>query len=450
MKKILFLVALFASIFVNAQTDGPSCLKLKATTILFTSKNGLIQKGKYDTSGYFYINFASYAPAVDSFFVKNPDGRVSVRDVASLPFLTTNFYNSNGTLTGNRIVTGGDHTLTFNGTSNFTVTPTASGNDQGNLTLSSTDYRYGLYKSLGATFFGLQLGSYQSNPISVLSGGLKITSSSGTGGFTFPVADGTANQVLKTDGSGNVTWATPASTTTLQQAHTNSQVLTSTNAVTGAGTLGYSMQFGTANTIPSTTFSMGASGDGVALRSFHASYQSGFFGNSTQTNIYWANANATTEARMVFLFNGSSNWRAITGGVTKQLTIDATASYLFKASNGVADLYNFPDAAPTVGQMLQASDGSGTLTFTTVYLSGSGTLDFPSTSTLTSEDLTITVTGAAVGDPVTVGAPNGSVLSNSCYTAWVSATNTVTVRFNNYSIGSQDPASGTFKIRVFK
>jgi hypothetical protein len=84
-------------------------------------------------------------------------------------------------------------------------------------------------------------------------------------------------------------------------------------------------------------------------------------------------------------------------------------------------------------------------------LSGSATLDFPSTGHGNSADLTITVTGAAEGDVVALGIPNASIVANASYIAWVSATNTVTVRFNNYaSSGNSDPASGTFKIKVFK
>jgi hypothetical protein len=83
-------------------------------------------------------------------------------------------------------------------------------------------------------------------------------------------------------------------------------------------------------------------------------------------------------------------------------------------------------------------------------LTGSATLDFPSTLTLLSADLTITVTGAADGDVVSLGVPNAAVNANTSYSAWVSASNTVTVRFNNYSNGTVNPASGSFKVFVTK
>jgi len=83
-------------------------------------------------------------------------------------------------------------------------------------------------------------------------------------------------------------------------------------------------------------------------------------------------------------------------------------------------------------------------------LTGSATLDFGSTNAQLSTDLTITVTGAADGDVVSLGVPNAAVNANTSYSAWVSAANTVTVRFNNYSSGTVNPASGTFKVFVTK
>jgi hypothetical protein len=84
-------------------------------------------------------------------------------------------------------------------------------------------------------------------------------------------------------------------------------------------------------------------------------------------------------------------------------------------------------------------------------LTATATLDFPSTNNDSFSNLTVTVTGALDGDVVSLGLPNASVpAANSNFTAWVSATNTVTVRFNNNSGASQDPASGSFKIFVTK
>lgn len=83
-------------------------------------------------------------------------------------------------------------------------------------------------------------------------------------------------------------------------------------------------------------------------------------------------------------------------------------------------------------------------------ISASATLNFPSTLGQGNADLTITLTGAVLGDPVSLGIPNGSIMSNSSYISWVSATNIVTVRFNNYDVSSKDPASGVFKVSIIK
>lgn len=83
-------------------------------------------------------------------------------------------------------------------------------------------------------------------------------------------------------------------------------------------------------------------------------------------------------------------------------------------------------------------------------LTATAALDFPNTLTLTSSDLTIALTGAASGDIVSLGVPAAAVNANSCYTAFVSAANVVTVRFNNYSALAIDPASGTFRVSITK
>lgn len=84
-------------------------------------------------------------------------------------------------------------------------------------------------------------------------------------------------------------------------------------------------------------------------------------------------------------------------------------------------------------------------------LSATATLDFPSTAANSVSDLTITLTGAVLGDNVVIGVPNGSTAAAGNYSAWVSATNTVKVRFsNNSSSTAYDPASGVFKATIIR
>jgi len=127
--------------------------------------------------------------------------------------------------------------------------------------------------------------------------------------------------------------------------------------------------------------------------------------------------------------------------------------------NNIRDQYSqisFPDSSGTLAQRVKANGVTYSAGFNGVvdigdyWLSGSATLDFPNTGNGNESDLTITVTGASEGDVVAIGVPNAAIQSHSCYTAWVSATNTVTIRFNNYGSGSHNPASATFKVKVLK
>ena len=83
-------------------------------------------------------------------------------------------------------------------------------------------------------------------------------------------------------------------------------------------------------------------------------------------------------------------------------------------------------------------------------LTGTATLDFGSVAAQSFVDLAVTVTGAATGDCVVLGVPTASVTAGIVFSAWVSATNTVTVRAHNYTAGALDPASGLFKAAVVR
>jgi hypothetical protein len=99
--------------------------------------------------------------------------------------------------------------------------------------------------------------------------------------------------------------------------------------------------------------------------------------------------------------------------------------------------------SPTAGVTVNGS------TPITRHLSATATLDFPSTAPQSSSELTISLTGATVGDAVFLGLP-ATAIANSCFTARVTAADVVTVRFNNYSAAAVDPASATYRASILK
>lgn len=82
-------------------------------------------------------------------------------------------------------------------------------------------------------------------------------------------------------------------------------------------------------------------------------------------------------------------------------------------------------------------------------LTGSKTYDAASLVDGAGASTTVTVTGAALGDFVT-GISMGVDLQGIRVTGYVSAADTVTVRFQNESGGTLDLASTTLKVRVRK
>jgi hypothetical protein len=82
-------------------------------------------------------------------------------------------------------------------------------------------------------------------------------------------------------------------------------------------------------------------------------------------------------------------------------------------------------------------------------LQDSDTLDFPSIAADDEDELTITVTGAAVGDSVSL-APPSAIEAGLVWCGYVSAVDTVTVRVRNTTAGAIDPASATWGATVLK
>lgn len=98
---------------------------------------------------------------------------------------------------------------------------------------------------------------------------------------------------------------------------------------------------------------------------------------------------------------------------------------------------------------------SAVLTNETVILGGSAILDFSNAMAGTSEDKTITVTGAQEGQVVALGIEpgvftGGSNMSHAVFCARVSAEDTVTVTFYNNALAlMRDPHEGEFTVKVF-
>lgn len=82
------------------------------------------------------------------------------------------------------------------------------------------------------------------------------------------------------------------------------------------------------------------------------------------------------------------------------------------------------------------------------HLSASATLDFSSISAASAVELTITVTGAVVGDTCYAN-PSTTLEAGLVWNAWVSATNTVRIRVTNITASAIDPASRTWRADVW-
>lgn len=86
------------------------------------------------------------------------------------------------------------------------------------------------------------------------------------------------------------------------------------------------------------------------------------------------------------------------------------------------------------------------------YVDGSASLDFATLAAGAAEEKTVAVTGAAAGDPVSLGVPNALAAHNtsSSFFAWVSAAGVVTVRRSVVAADGGDPAAATVKVRVHR
>ncbi len=140
----------------------------------------------------------------------------------------------------------------------------------------------------------------------------------------------------------------------------------------------------------------------------------------------------------VFANAGSININSLSVGTASigSGSADITFTAAGDVNIGVTGAFKYANVGPNQGMYIPGS------------FTNTATLDFPNTTTGVS-DLTITVTGCVAGQSVSIGVPNGSVTTTASYWGWVSATNTITIRFSPKAVGGENPASGTFRATCY-
>jgi hypothetical protein len=132
--------------------------------------------------------------------------------------------------------------------------------------------------------------------------------------------------------------------------------------------------------------------------------------------------------------------------------------------SGCSNSSNVPDITNTatftnglaLGANSSAYTGAGANKWVGVsQIFATATLDFPSTAVGAAATLTMTVTGAAVGDPVTVSVSGSTNIVNTgtaffLFVGGVTATDTVSIRAYNLSGATSDPAALFFNVVVHK
>ena len=185
-------------------------------------------------------------------------------------------------------------------------------------------------------------------------------------------------------------------------------------------------------------------GDWIGLRLKSVSWNESV---TPRTKMYtlWADSGRAYFSDSVMI--GTTSPRAkftIDGTASFNLGSDAAGDVFYRNSSGLMT----PLPIGSTGQTLTVQ--SGLPTWTNDKIKTTATLDFASTGSLSSSTINVTVTGAAVGDHVLISKADGTSSNGELYIGTVSATNTVTIRFQNVSGSSVDLSSASYNIIVIK
>lgn len=136
------------------------------------------------------------------------------------------------------------------------------------------------------------------------------------------------------------------------------------------------------------------------------------------------------------------------------INFDANTFVLDPNANRIGVLTATPNTAfEVVGTASTTNLVVGGGTSISRHISTTASLDFPSIGANSCQSLTITATGAADGDTVSLGVPNAlaSASSTLVFSGWVSAADTVTVRVCQVAgQATSDPAAATVRADVWK
>jgi hypothetical protein len=229
-----------------------------------------------------------------------------------------------------------------------------------------------------------------------------------------------------------------------------SGALTLTGATTVTGNLTVS---GTGNSSFAGNLGVGLTAPGVRLNVADADNGNNGtlrLGGSSGSGVYGTIKNeASSTGKLVLDSVGSGAAGGISLRVegTPRLALDNNGTLVVSGTGahtfGTTNTVTLQAGAVTATGAITFGGGS---TIKTV-LTATATLDFTEIAAAGSADLTITVTGAAVNDSVSLGLP-ASPAAGIVWNAFVSATNTVTVRASNITASPVNPASATYRATV--
>lgn len=167
--------------------------------------------------------------------------------------------------------------------------------------------------------------------------------------------------------------------------------------------------------------------------------------SAIQTQLDAKQASDGTLTALAALTIAANSLTIGTGADAFAQTTFAANTFPARASSGDLVAKAITDFGLSLVDDADAAAGRATLGF----LTATAALDFGNILAASSADLTITVTGAAVGDAVILGPPAAPDASLT-FLGFVSAADTVTVRAFNIGAVAVDQASMTFRATVLQ